>query len=385
MTSNILSRKESFGILVYLQSSDRFYFMQNSEIIRNFFGSKEIINLFGVAHIIEKIIQNDCSKAASIFNFENSDYHLNKPCTITWEITNECNLNCSYCFAKDTSTIDIFDKELINTIIESLEDSGVMRVILTGGEPFMNIDKLLYILDRLSNIQVGIILSSNGTLISEDLAQMIKKYLTSIQISIDGKKETHDAIKGKGCFDQTIESIKICKRNDIFLQVNLVPTKKNISEIMDVAYLCESLGVNRLQIFPLIPRGGGITVYDDLRLDPQEIEKIHDKCLNAKKRNKWNIFIGLSRRHLAKGSCVLIKPNGKVYSPSYDSSDNVYAGDLRNRSLLNIWNESNAFNKKNHLLQVNPYQIICAKSMVAAHPDASYGVFEKIEKPNNKK
>jgi len=283
---------------------------------------------------------------------------LRKPCTVTWEITQKCNLDCCYCFSKNSASVEILRYELIDLIIDNINNAEVMRIILTGGEPLINLKRLFYILDKLSNTKMGIILSTNGTMIDDGLAKKISKYVSAVQISLDGKKNTHDEIKGRGTFEKTIKGIEYCIKNDIFTQVNLVPTKLNKEEIIEVVSLCEELGVNRFQLFPLIPRGKGVKVYEILKIDKMEIERIYNDCQKVKKRRGWNINIGLSRRHFTQGSCILIKPDGSVYSPSYDSNESFYAGNLNNESLLRLWEESKVFNRKNHLIQTNPYMII---------------------------
>lgn len=361
--NNILMRNEAFGMLLYVMRLDRFYFIcdendKKSSMEMTSDPRFKLKNLLDGSSMTGKILQR--SKDAEEFNFENCDFYLDKPCTVTWEITNKCNLKCPYCFVMKNSE-EKFDKELINTIIKNLENAEVMRVILTGGEPFINQDKLFYILNKLSHRRFGIIISSNGTLITEDLAERIKKYVSCVQISLDGKRITHDSIKGEGSFKKTIRGIKNCKKNNILVQVNIVPTKKNINQILEIAKLCEILGVDRLQLFPLIPRGGGIMVFDEFRVDLKEIKSVYRYCQMKKERKNWNISIGLSRRHLVKGSCILIEPDGSVYSPSYDSGESLYAGNIINKSLLSMWDESEAFDKVNHLLQVNPYKINCIK------------------------
>jgi MoaA/NifB/PqqE/SkfB family radical SAM enzyme len=363
----ILVREESFGLLIYDIGGDRFYFLdrENSENTNRFKKRKFIkerqqgiidflINL-GIVSIIDGKVSIIESKE---YDFEKVNFYLGKPCTVTWEITQKCNLDCCYCFSKNSTSVEILRYELIDQIIDNIKGAEVMRVIITGGEPLINLKRFFYILDKLSNTKIGIILSTNGTMIDDRLAIKISRYVSAVQISLDGKKDTHDKIKGRGTFEKTIKGIEYCIKNGIFTQVNLVPTKLNRDEIIEVVSLCEKLRVNRFQLFPLIPRGKGVKVYETLKIDKMKIERIYSACQRAKKRRGWNISIGLSRRHFTEGSCILIKPDGSVYSPSYDSDVSSYAGNLDNESLLSLWEESKVFNRKNHLIQSNPYMII---------------------------
>jgi MoaA/NifB/PqqE/SkfB family radical SAM enzyme len=360
----MLLREEPFGLLIYDVVEDRFYFLN----IRNINQSKnttficgrqeEIIDFLidsGIAVIDEGKVSITESKEC---DFGNSNFYLSKPCTVTWEITLECNLDCCYCFSKNSTDVGTLRYELIDKIFDNIKNAEVMRVILTGGEPLIDLEKLFYILHKLSMIEIGVILSTNGTLLDDNLAKKISRYVSAVQISLDGKQTTHNGIKGRGTFNRTIEGIKSCIKNGIFTQVNLIPTMLNKEEVIEVVSLCEELGVNRFHLFPLIPRGKGVKVYERLKINKIEIKQIYNECQKAKKRGGWNIDIGLSIRHISQGSCILIKPDGSVYSPSYDSAESSYAGDLNNESLLRLWEESKAFNRKNHLIQTNPYMII---------------------------
>jgi MoaA/NifB/PqqE/SkfB family radical SAM enzyme len=366
LDSHILVREEPFGLLIYDIAGDRFYFLHREKFENiNRFKRSKIINegLRGIMDILinSGIITMDDEKVAIIgkaYDFEKSNFYLRKPCTVTWEITQKCNLDCCYCFSKNSTSVEIVRYELINRVIDNINNAGVMRVILTGGEPLINLKRLFYILNKLSNSKRGIILSTNGTMMDGDLAKKISKYVSAVQISLDGKKDTHDKIKGRGTFEKTIKGIEYCIKNNIFTQVNLVPTKLNKEEIIEIVLLCEELGVNRFQLFPLIPRGKGVKVYETLKIDKMEIKSLYSDCQKAKKKWGWDINVGLSRRHFTQGSCILIKPDGSVYSPSYDSDESSYAGNLDNESLLRLWEESKVFNRKNHLIQTNPYMII---------------------------
>ena len=364
---HMLLREEPFGLLIYDVVEDRFYFL-NTKNLKNskqfkkmkfVNGSQqEIIDFFidsGIVIIKEEKVSITESKEC---DFEKSNFYLSKPCTVAWEITLECNLDCCYCFSKSFTDVGTPHHELIDKISNDIQNAEVMRVILTGGEPLIDLEKLFYILHKLSKIEIGMILSTNGTLIDNNIAKKISRYISAVQISLDGKQNTHDMIKGKGTFNKTIEGIKNCIKNGIFTQVNLIPTKLNKEEIIEVVSLCEELEVNRFHLFPLIPRGKGVKVYEKLKINKIEIERIYNECQKAKKRGGWDIGISLSRRHISQGSCILIKPDGSVYSPSYDSAESSYAGDLNNESLLRLWEESKAFNRKNHLIQTNPYMIV---------------------------
>lgn len=56
-------------------------------------------------------------------------------------VTQECNLRCTYCYAKNNLGKDMMMNENASRkYIDILEQKGVKKVVLTGGEPLLNPD-----------------------------------------------------------------------------------------------------------------------------------------------------------------------------------------------------------------------------------------------------
>lgn len=155
---------------------------------------------------------------------------------ITFQVTDDCCLNCSYCYqthkghrmmSKETA------KEIVDLLFrlydENKEDSVINHhtygIILDfiGGEPFMNIDVISFTTEYfiqeclrrdhiwLTNFRVS--MSSNGLLYFEPKVQeYLHKYknFVSLNITIDGPKEIHDTCRkdfsGEGSFDRSIKA-----------------------------------------------------------------------------------------------------------------------------------------------------------------------------------
>ena len=166
-----------------------------------------------------------------------SIYNSNKKVyTITFQVTEDCNLCCSYCYQTNkTHNKMTFEtaKKLIDYIFENknnpdffYNEKNTLGFIIDfiGGEPFLEIDLIEQIIEYweqkfLENPNSTWLychrysFSSNGTLYhTEKVQKFIKKYrpLLSISITVDGNKELHDSCRlfpdGKGSYDLAIKA-----------------------------------------------------------------------------------------------------------------------------------------------------------------------------------
>ena len=157
--------------------------------------------------------------------------------TVTFQVTDACNLKCSYCYQinKGNHTISLDTaKKFIDLLLENNEQTqqyintfsskGVILEFI-GGEPLLEINLIDQIIKYFrkrtlelnhpwqQNWRIGI--SSNGTLyFQKDFQNFIKKYFNflSFSISIDGNKELHDSCRvfpdGSGSYDIAIKAAR---------------------------------------------------------------------------------------------------------------------------------------------------------------------------------
>jgi len=137
---------------------------------------------------------------------------MKTPKSVDIEITNQCNLRCSYC-SHFTSKGDV-DQDLPTgewlQFFEELNRCTVMDVCLQGGEPFVR-DDFKELVEGIVRNHMRFSILSNGTLITDDAAAFLASTgrCNSVQISIDGSVDTtHDAFRGKGNFHRAVSGLK---------------------------------------------------------------------------------------------------------------------------------------------------------------------------------
>lgn len=148
--------------------------------------------------------------------------------TMTLQITQQCNLRCSYCVysgnylnrSHSQKEMDIETaKKGIDFVIEHSKNSPKLNFSFYGGEPLLRFDFIKecvkYARERSEGKEVTFNMTTNATLINDEIIEYIKENNISIAISMDGPKEIHDKNRlfanGKGSFDKIIENAKKIK------------------------------------------------------------------------------------------------------------------------------------------------------------------------------
>ena len=136
-------------------------------------------------------------------------------------LTEKCNMHCLYCYEKDNFTSkndmpECYDKIVgfIKYISEKYPHDDII-VNFDGGEPLLRFNTLKVLVNLLDSaidkkrIQYGI--TTNGTLLNEEIAEYISKKFADISISIDGIKNVHNRNRlfrdGNGSYDKILNNI----------------------------------------------------------------------------------------------------------------------------------------------------------------------------------
>ena len=166
---------------------------------------------------------------------------LNTPVSIDLDITNDCNLRCTYCYhfssagdtKKDLSTDEWMD------FFEELKKCRVFSVSLGGGEPLLRKD-FKELIDGVVNNKMRFSIISNGLLINDEIIEYLKytKRCDGFQISIDGSNpEEHDICRGKGSFDKALTGLRCLVKHEMPTTVRVTIHKHNFKALDRIAEL----------------------------------------------------------------------------------------------------------------------------------------------------
>lgn len=181
-----------------------------------------------------------------------------------WIYTNyDCNLRCSYCVAKSSPNAPRRAIGLKNAqrLVDEAVDLGFSEVFFTGGEPF--IPKEIYEMLAYSSARVRTSVLTNAMLFSNSrLEQLLAVAGDSdnlvLQVSLDGGvAEHHDAYRGKGSWQKTVDSIQTLQAHGLKVRLSTTETPANSGHLDQVCELHRSWGIPESDHFirPLARRG----------------------------------------------------------------------------------------------------------------------------------
>lgn len=284
------------------------------------------------------------------------------------ETTRECNLHCEHCYSDAGSPRE---NELsfaeIRSLIDQLAQIGVLSLTLTGGEPLLH-PRLFDIMKYARKKRLSLLLFTNGTLIIPQIAQKLYQlHVYRAAVSIDGPDAgIHDQIRGvEGAFQKALRAIILLKNFEIPTQVNICLSRTNYAKFKEILFLMKHLGVTQFQVHPVTFTGRGGPVQNtegragrgeqgnqgtkDFCITPVEYLKalrlLHDfkvKELNMEERREISYSLRDINCGIGKQS-VTVKSDGTVV-PCPLFGEDASLGNIREHSLLDIWNDSPLLN-----------------------------------------
>lgn len=146
------------------------------------------------------------------------------------QITQDCNFRCKYCVYSEAydhreHTVKKMNwniaKKSIDFLINHSQDTLSIGIGFYGGEPLLEYDLIKkcmeYVINNVGGKMVSFTITTNGSLLNEEMVQEFLKYNTKITISLDGPKDIQDTNRvlenGKGTFDIVTNKIRdLCNK-----------------------------------------------------------------------------------------------------------------------------------------------------------------------------
>jgi len=142
------------------------------------------------------------------------------PESINFHITQRCNYCCRYCFAKyDNHGNELILEHQIK-IINELIENGCKKINFAGGEPTL-VSHLSYLIIHAKEQGAFTSLISNGTLLGENLLDLIQDSIDMIGLSIDSNR-----LEVENALGRTFKNLD--ERNSKFSHVNLIKNRARL-------------------------------------------------------------------------------------------------------------------------------------------------------------
>lgn len=186
--------------------------------------------------------------------------------TFTLNFVSGCNLQCKYCWndggkyvrknegkmSKETA------KRAIDFLVEHSYESDEITVDFYGGEPLLNFEVMKFTIDYCNEIKDRVKrkfdykITTNGTIMNEDILEFLKSRKLSIGVSLDGPKETHNFNRpyqnGQGSWNKIIANVMtVMDTHEIGLSIKATLAPRNLNKL-EVFNFLTNMGFSDVEV-----------------------------------------------------------------------------------------------------------------------------------------
>lgn len=204
-------------------------------------------------------------------------------------ITEKCQLRCKHCYMGDRLNRQMeMDINQIRKYLSYFFRIGAKHLTLLGGEPTIhnNFEEIIFLAHSIGYKEINI--DTNGLYISKIL-KINNSLFNYIRVSLDGpNSDSHDFIRGKGCFKKTTKNIKILVQSGFRVAITCTISKHNIRFVSEFLDLAQEFGITLLNFHVLSEEGYGRKLLDQ----SLETEEWIDFCQYLEQvKHKYNFSI----------------------------------------------------------------------------------------------
>jgi len=222
-----------------------------------------------------------CGSIEASDNLRYGETSHNRP-VVVFNCTQRCNLKCVHCYA--ASADKDYEGELstaeARALLKDLADFGCPVVLFSGGEPLLRPD-IFELIQFAAESGVRSVLSTNGTLITEEVAEKLKTAgVAYVGVSLDGVGKTNDEFRRvEGAYEAALRGIRNARDAGIKVGIRFTITRRNVGDVKRIFQLAAEESVPRICFYHLVYAGrGSKLVREDLT--PEETRKTVDTIID---------------------------------------------------------------------------------------------------------
>ena len=155
------------------------------------------------------------------------------------QLLHQCNLKCRHCYLGPPRLDELSFEDALN-IVREFAAHGGLRLLISGGEPLLY-PHLKTFIERTAGLPIRRVLLTNGTLISKENVGWLQ--VEEIQFSLDGWRQGHDLLRGKGNFDRTLRGIRAAGAAGLPISIATMIHRGNLDEFAKLRRFTEEIGV----------------------------------------------------------------------------------------------------------------------------------------------
>lgn len=181
-------------------------------------------------------------------------------------LAHDCQLRCAYCFAGggafggDRSLMSPeVGRAAIDLLLKEAGEREHLEVDFFGGEPLLNRTLLMELVvygERQANAigkKLHFTLTTNTLELDREILEFLREHRMGLVLSLDGRPEVNDRMRGKGTHDRIVDRILTVVRDypELNYYVRGTYTRHNLDFSEDVRHL-HSMGITSISVEPVV-------------------------------------------------------------------------------------------------------------------------------------
>jgi len=222
-----------------------------------------------------------------------------------------CNLRCRYCYVNDNDALNNglmpweIARQAVDLLFHRADQAEEVGITFFGGEPLLNKPVMRQVITYSQGLgvrhgkRVRYSLTTNATLLDDEVIGYIKKYNFGLMISLDGPREVHDRVRlfadGRGSFEAATRNIRRLMRRRRAVTVRCTLSNQCLDRPRIVQFL-EDFGFTRVAMSRCTGKSHRLGPYD---IGPEE---------NAELQAQDGYFLDRLLDQLSRGEPVRFNP-----------------------------------------------------------------------------
>ncbi|HEX8335135.1 MAG TPA: radical SAM protein, partial [Pyrinomonadaceae bacterium] len=191
------------------------------------------------------------------------------------ELTNICNLHCSYCLRDEDALYhtpaNFFPVELLRRVVrEAREAIGARTVMFTGGETTLH-PRFREVVEAVGAEGLTCSFVTNGWHFERVWPAIAanRRTVTHVSFSLDGPtRKTHDRWRGEGSFVRLVRALSRCRAAGLPFVVKLGLRRDTLPLLEQTALFAARMGAAALSFGHNLPTSGAAE--DEMALSPED-------------------------------------------------------------------------------------------------------------------
>lgn len=295
-------------------------------------------------------------------NMQSKNCDVNPFYTLILNVSNSCNMECAYCFANHGtyhSENGVMRPETAICAIDKVyaQCGFIGEIKFFGGEPMLALPVMEAVCSHVTELKAtGKIQAvpefrviSNGTVMTEQIAEWIQKYHVQYVISMDGFPELHDSARkmknGDGSYAKIIENIAFFNQktgsspSGIEITYHAEHETRNTELLSVIKHLEQVTGVDasRINLSPvMLKTENPFSIQNMNYVLVDYLDEIMDEIRNTGKNHadkKFRGLVSILRRRMRSGNqiceagtgCIAVSAHGTIYPCLMFIDENEFA------------------------------------------------------------